>query len=126
MCIKSSKIYSPPLSYLNILILSPEAFSIKALSSENFSHTSELFLRKKTHVYLEKSSIKVRRYLYPFMNVIGIGTMISECIIPNMHVARFALPRSNLLLRMFSNHTALANSCGCLDDQEAFNHGFFL
>ena len=88
--------YSPPLSYLKILILSPEAFSIKAFNSEIFSHTSDFFLRKKTHVYLEKSSIKVRRYLDPFMDVIGIRPLISECISSNMHVARFAFPRSNL------------------------------
>ena len=59
------------------MILIPEAFSIKAFSSHNFSHTSDFFLRKKTHVYLEKSSIKVRLYLDPFMDVIGIGPLIS-------------------------------------------------
>src|SRR5713226_4106355 len=96
MCRKSLLTYSPPLSYLNILILSPEAFSIKAFNSEIFSHTSDFVLRKKTHVYLEKSSIKVRRYLDPFMDVTGIGPLISECISPNMLVARFVFPRSNL------------------------------
>ena len=68
--------YSPPLSDLKILILSPEAFSIMAFNSEIFSHTFDFFLRKTTHVYLEKSSIKVRRYLDPFMNVTGIGSLI--------------------------------------------------
>src|SRR5882757_5713486 len=87
---------SPPLSDLGILILSPEAFSIKAFNSEKFSHTSNFFLRNKTHVYLEKSSIKVRRYLDPFMDVTGIRPLIPECISPNMLVARFAFPRSNL------------------------------
>src|SRR5882757_8538747 len=87
---------SPPLSDLGILILSLEAFSIKAFNSEKFSHTSDLFFRKKTHVYLEKSSIKVRRYLDPFMDVMGIGPLISECISPNMLVAQFSFPRSNL------------------------------
>ena len=77
MCNNSLLTYSPPLSDLNILILSPKAFSIKAFSSVNFSHTSDFFLRKKTHVYLEKSSIKVRRYLDPFMDVTGIGPLIS-------------------------------------------------
>ena len=72
ICSKSLLTYSPPLSYLNIFILSLEEFSIKAFSSVNFSHTSDFFLGKKTHVYLEKSSIKVRRYLDPFMDVIGI------------------------------------------------------
>ena len=96
MCRKSLLTYSPPLSDLNILILILEAFSIKAFNSENFSHTSDFFLRKKTHVYLEKSSIKVRIYLYPFMYVIGIRPLISECISPNMHVARFSFHRSNL------------------------------
>ena len=93
--------YSPPLSDLNILILILEAFLIKAFNSEIFSHTSDFFLRKKTHVYLEKSSIKVRRYLDPFMDVTGIRLLISECISPNMHVARFAYPQSNLCLGFF-------------------------
>ena len=81
---------------LLILIFRLEAFSIKAFSSVNFSHTSDFFFRKKTHVYLEKSSIKFRRYLDPFMDVIGIRPLISKCITPNMHVAQFAFPRSNL------------------------------
>ena len=59
------------------LDLKPRGISIKAFNSEKVSHTSDFFLRKKTHVYLEKSSIKVRRYLDPFMDVIGIIPLIS-------------------------------------------------
>ena len=120
--------YSPLLSDFKILILSPETFSIKAFNSEIFSHTSDFFLRKKTHVYLEKSSIKVRRYLDPFMDVIGIGTLISECINPNMLIARFSFPRSNLCSRCFpitqplqtpvvalmtGRHSTMASFCNC-------------
>ena len=77
MCSKSLLTYYHLLSDLKILILSLEAFSIKAFNSEKFPHTSDFFLRKKTHVYLEKSSIKVRRYLDKFMDVIGIRLLIS-------------------------------------------------
>ena len=88
--------YSLPLSYLNILIFCPDAFSIKAFNSVNVSKTFDFFLIKKTHEYLEKSSMKVKTYLDPFMDVIGIGLMISECISPKMHDAQLAFPRSNL------------------------------
>ena len=56
---------------LKVLIFWPDAFSSKAFNSVNFSQTSDFFLIKKTHVYLEKSSIKVIRYLDKFMDVIG-------------------------------------------------------
>ena len=101
MCRNTLLTYSPPLSYIKILILIPKAFSIKAFSSENFSHTSNFFLRNKIHMYLEKSSIKVRRYLYPFMDVTGIGPVISECISPKMHAAQFSFPQSYLCSRCF-------------------------
>ena len=118
--------YSPPLSYIKVLILSPKEFSIKAFNSEIFSHTSDFFFRKKTHVYLEKSSIKVRRYLDPFMDVIGIVPLISIMYQPQYVCSSVFLPPIELVLRVFSNHTALANSCGFLNDWEALNHGFFL
>ena len=78
------------------LDLNPIGIFDQGLQFKKKSHTSDFFLRKKTHVYFEKSSIKVRRYLDTFMDVIGIRPLISECIIPNMHVARFAFPRLNL------------------------------
>ena len=43
-----------------------------------------------------KIIIKVITYLDPFMDVTAIGPLISECISPNMLVARFSFPRSNL------------------------------
>ena len=69
---------SPPLSYLKVLICSLDAFLISAFNSMKFSKTSNFFLMKKAHVYLEKSSIKVRTYQYPFKDVMGIGLLISE------------------------------------------------
>ena len=120
MCRNSLLKYSPPLSYLKILILIPEAFSIKAFNSKKNSHTSDFFLRKKIHVYLEKSSIKVRRYLYPFMDVIGIGPLISECISPNMLVARFScchLSHTWVTRQKYSSHSVCpwgqVSSQGC-------------
>ena len=73
-----------------------DAFSIKAFNSVNFSQTSDFFFIKKTHVYLEKSSIKFGMYLDPFMDVIGMGPLISECISPKMHDSRISFPRLNL------------------------------
>ena len=81
--------------------LNPKGILDQGLQFRKFFTTSDFFFRKKTHVYLEKSSIKFRIYLDPLMDVIGIGPLISECIIPNMHVARFAFPRLNLCLGCF-------------------------
>ena len=75
---KSSLIYSPTLSHLKILIFFPDAFSISAFNSMNFSKTSDFFLMKKAHVYLEKSSVKVITYRDHFKDVMGIGPLISE------------------------------------------------
>ena len=55
----------------------PYAFSIKAFNSVNFSKTSNFFLIKWTHVYVEKSSMKVKTYLDSFIDVIGMGLLIS-------------------------------------------------
>ena len=104
MCNNSLLTYSPPLSDLKILIFRPYAFSIKAFSSVIFSHTSDFFLRKKTHVYLEKSSIKVRRYLNPFMDVIGMGPLKSECISPKMHDARCGPPIAHRQQKSFESY----------------------
>ena len=76
--------------------LNPRGIFNQGLQFKKNSHTSDFFLRKKTHVYLEKSSIKVIRYLDTLMEVTGIILLISECIISNMHVARFSFPRLNL------------------------------
>ena len=77
-------------------------------------------------MYLEKSSMIVRTYLDPFMDVIFMGPLISECISPKMHDARLAFPQSNLSFRVLSNNTTLTNSSGSFDDQEGFNHTIIL
>ena len=61
-----------------------------------FFQDFRLLLIKNTHVYLENSSMKFRMYLDPFMDVICMGPLISECISPKMHDARISFPRSNL------------------------------
>ena len=69
--------------------------------------------------------MKVKTYLDLFMDVIGMGPLISECISPKMHDAWLAFPRSNML-RVLSNNTTLANSGGSFDDWEAFKNGIIL
>ena len=91
----------PSIIISQYLYLNPRGIFDQGLQFRKFSHTSDFFLRKKTHVYLEKYSIKVRRYLDPFMDVTSIGPLISKCISPNMLVAWFSLPQSNLCSRCF-------------------------
>ena len=45
---------------------------------------------------------------------------------PQYACSSVCLPLIELVLKVFSNHTTLAIFDGCLDDQEAFNHGVFL
>ena len=68
----------PTIIRSKIFDLFPNAFSISAFNSMNSSKTSDFFLMKKAHVYLEKLSIKVRTYQDPFNYVMGIGPLISE------------------------------------------------
>ena len=85
-----------PIIRFQYLDVNPRCILDQGLQFNEFFTYFRLFFRKKTHVYLEKSSIKVRIYLDPFMDVTGIGPLILECIIPNMHLAQFSFPRSNL------------------------------
>ena len=45
---------------------------------------------------------------------------------PQYACSSVCLPPIELVLRVFSNHTALAIFGGFLDDREALNHGVFL
>ena len=73
----------------------------QGLQFSEFFQDFRLLFDKKDPCVSEKSSMKVRTYLDPFMDVIGMGPFISECISPKMHVARLSFPRSNLCSRCF-------------------------
>jgi len=75
--------YSPPLSDLNTFILYSNSFSTRAFHDLNFSNTSHLYLKKCTHAFLEKSSMTVKEYLAPSMEVVLMGLHTSECTISN-------------------------------------------
>ena len=80
MCRKSLLTYYPPLSDLKILIFFPDALSIKAFNSVNFPKTSDFFLIKKDPCVSGKvinESENVPSYLDSFMDVIGMGLLIS-------------------------------------------------
>jgi len=83
-------IYSPPLSDRSTLMLCSDCLSTRALNSLNFSKHSLLALSMYAHTFLEKSSMKVRKYRAPPMDVVFIGPHTSECTISNNLVARLA------------------------------------
>ena len=91
MCKNSSnllEVYSLPLLDLNTLILCSDCLSTKAFHSTNFSNTSLLDFSTYTHTFLEKSSMKVRKYLPPPIDVVLIGPHTSKCTSSNTLVAR--------------------------------------
>ena len=78
------------------LDLKPRGIFYQGLQFRKFFTYFWFLFEKENPCIPWKSSIKVRRYLDPFMDVIGIGPLISECISANMLIAQFAFPRSNL------------------------------
>ena len=64
--------YSPPLSYLSSLVFFSRVFSIKDLKIFKVSNTSDSSSRKQIQQYLEQSSMKVRKYLDPFIDVVAL------------------------------------------------------
>ena len=65
--------YSPPLYDLMDLIFFLKLFSIKALKTLKIPTTSNICFMKYTQQNLEQSSIKVRKYLEPLIDDVGIG-----------------------------------------------------
>ena len=75
--------YSPPLSDLMGLIFFLKLFStitLKALKTLKISNTYDFCFIKYIQQNLEQSSIKVRKYLQPLMDVVEIGLATSICI----------------------------------------------
>ena len=62
------------------LIFFLKLFSIIALKNLKIPNTSDLCFMKYIHQNLEQSSIKVRKYLQPLMDVVEIGLATSICI----------------------------------------------
>ena len=85
--------YSHPLSDIMELIFSLKLFSIKSLKIIN---TSYLCFMKYTQQNLEQSSIKVRKYLEPLFDVVGIGIETSLCIRSSIEAGLCAFPTSYL------------------------------
>src|ERR1700722_12965448 len=89
--------YSPPLSVLSLRIRCPDYFSTKALKAKKVLNTSLLSFKKYTQVRLEKSSMKVKKYLQPENEATGSGPDKSLCTSCNgaeaCQEARFSLHR---------------------------------
>ena len=88
--------YSPPLSDLMDLILFSKLFSIKALKKSKISNTSNFCFIKYTQQNLEQSSINVRKYLEPLIDVVGIGPETSLCIRSSVEEALVSFPTLDL------------------------------
>src|SRR6478672_4719178 len=91
VCKKRSKaleVNSPPLSDRNALILCSDCFSTRALNSTNLANTSPLDFNTYTHIFLEKSSIKVTKYKQPPIEMVLNGPQTSECTNSNGLLAR--------------------------------------
>ncbi len=104
------EMYSPPLSDRNTLILYSDCFSTSALNSLNFSKHSPLDFNKYTHIFLEKSSMYVTKYLAPPKDVVLMGSHTSECTISRGLVARIPPSLGNGLRCCFpSMHPSQTN-----------------
>ena len=82
------------------LNISPSTIVNRSFKIYELSRTLDFFQRKYTHIMnLYRSLMKVSTYLDPFIEVVGIGLLISEWISPKIHVSRLYFPRSNLCSR---------------------------
>lgn len=68
--LKSFETYSPSLSLLRAFTFLSISFSTSALNSTNFENASSFFHMKKIEHFLEKSSIKITKYLCLAMEVV--------------------------------------------------------
>ena len=86
--------YSPPLSDLMDFIFFPKLFSIKAFKTLKIPNTYDLCFMKYSQQNLEQSSIKVRKYLEPLFDVVGICIETLLCIRSSIQAALCAFPTS--------------------------------
>jgi hypothetical protein len=74
------------------LMCESTSFSTNALNSLNLSKHSLLALSGYIHIFLEKSSMKVKKYLAPPKDMFFMGPHTLECTISNTLVACVAHP----------------------------------
>ena len=94
------------------LIFFLKLFSTIALRTLKISKNSDLCFIKYIQHNLEKSLIKVRKYLKPLMDVVDIGPATSLCIKSSIDTSLCAFPTSYLFY-------------GCIpttDEKQTFNH----
>ena len=99
--------YSPPLFDLSALIFFPRVFSTKDLKILKVSNTSYFYLIKQIQQYLEQSSMKVRKYIDPFMDVVGIGPKTSLCIKSSVEETLLSFPTSYICYGCFPTKKSL-------------------
>ena len=88
--------YSPPLYDLMDLILFSKLFSIKVLKTLEILNTFVLCFMKYAQQNLEHSSIKVRKYVEPFIDVVRVGPETSLCIKSSAETSLCSFPTSYL------------------------------
>ena len=74
------------------LIFSLKPFSFIALKTLKIPNTSDLCFMKYIQQNLEQSSIKVKKYLEPSIDVVGIGPDTSLCIKSNIEASLCSFP----------------------------------
>ena len=87
--------YSPPLSYLMDLIFFPKLFStiaFKTFKTLKISKTYDFYFMKYIQQNLEQSSIKLRKYLQPLIDVVSISPASSLCLKSSIEEALCAFP----------------------------------
>ena len=89
------ELYSPPLSVLRHLMNNPICYSTNALNALNWWNTSDSSSTKYIHVFLEKSSIKLIKYLIWLFDGGLIRPQRSEWISCNLSVSLHLLYYGN-------------------------------
>ena len=88
--------YSPPLSNIMDLIFLLKIFSNTALKTLKIPNTYDLCFMKYTQHNLEQSSIKLRKYPEPLIDVVGNGPETSLCIKSSVESSLCSFPTSYL------------------------------
>ena len=101
ICWKCIFTFSSPLPYLIDLIFFLRLFSAESLKTLNVSNISYFRFRKYTQQYFEHSSMKVIKYMDPFIDVVGIGPKTSLCIRSSVEVALVYFPTSYIFSGCF-------------------------
>ena len=106
------------------LIFFLKPFSFIALKTLKIPNTSYFYFMKYIQQNLEKSSIKVRKYLEPLIDVVGIGPDTSLCIKSSVEATLVAFPTSYLFSGCLP--TKQPDILDLMFERQDFNHFFIV